>query len=59
MASHQQGPVVTVLGGVGGQSPTEPGDHCAERVMSPARGLKMILQAGLWAMTPRDAVFRI
>lgn len=57
MGSPQQGSVVNVLGG--GQSPAEPSGHCARRCRSPARGLKMILQAGLWATTARDAVFRI
>lgn len=29
LVSPPQSPVVTVLGGVGGQSPSEPGGHCA------------------------------
>lgn len=55
MASSLQSPVLTVLEGIGDQSPTEPGGSLCWKVQVTSKRLKTILQAGLWAATPWDA----
>lgn len=54
LASSLQSPAVTVLVGIGGKSPTEPGGSLGWKVKVTSKRFKMILQAKLWAMTPRD-----